>query len=214
MRSAQMDDERPKNLTVTVMENNQPPAVSDADAATNVIWFEEPMIDLADSSLAAAKRAAEAGATVVFSGSTMPLLALYAGHPRNKSSKKRPDVVFEDFEHGYDKWKVEGDAFGTKPAEGTLPGQQTVTGFAARAWSTRSSAATTPPASSPASRSRSNATTFVFSSAAGRIQHADPVDRRRPRGAGVGRTRRRTIDARAVGRSGVRRQEGPHRDRR
>ncbi len=125
----QMDDERPKNLTVTVMENNRAPAVSDADAATNVVWFEEPMIDLAVSSLAAAKKAVEAGATLVFSGKSLPLLALYAGHPRNKSAEKRPDVVFEDFEHGYDKWKVEGDAFGREPAKGTLPGQQPVSGF-------------------------------------------------------------------------------------
>ncbi len=44
--------------------------------------------------------------------------------------KPRPTVVFEDFESdNYDGWTVTGDAFGTKPAGGTLPGQQTVSGF-------------------------------------------------------------------------------------
>lgn len=37
--------------------------------------------------------------------------------------------VFEDFEHGYDNWTVEGDAFGSAPHTGTSPGQQPVSGF-------------------------------------------------------------------------------------
>jgi uncharacterized protein (DUF608 family) len=37
--------------------------------------------------------------------------------------------MFDDFEHGYGNWKIEGDAFGTEPAGGTLPGQQEVAGF-------------------------------------------------------------------------------------
>ena len=49
----------------------------------------------------------------------MPLLRSYAaatgGKPLGKATG-RPDIVFEDFEHGYEKWKVEGTAFGTKPA--------------------------------------------------------------------------------------------------
>ena len=38
-------------------------------------------------------------------------------------------VVFEDFENDYSNWKVEGNAFGTKPANGALSGQQVVTNF-------------------------------------------------------------------------------------
>jgi fructan beta-fructosidase len=39
--------------------------------------------------------------------------------------------VFEDFESsGYDDWTTTGTAFGSGPATGTLPGQQTVSGFA------------------------------------------------------------------------------------
>lgn len=45
------------------------------------------------------------------------------------AAPKRPDIVFEDFEKGYDKWKSEGKAFGDQPATGTLPNQQQVAGF-------------------------------------------------------------------------------------
>ncbi|HLK55843.1 MAG TPA: GH116 family glycosyl hydrolase, partial [Chthonomonadaceae bacterium] len=41
----------------------------------------------------------------------------------------RPEILFEDFENGYGKWKAEGEAFGKEPASGTLPGQQGVSGF-------------------------------------------------------------------------------------
>ena len=49
--------------------------------------------------------------------------------PETERPAKRPDVLFEDFEQGYDQWTVEGEAFGTGPAPGTLPNQQPVTGF-------------------------------------------------------------------------------------
>ncbi|MCP4249129.1 MAG: hypothetical protein GY778_18960 [bacterium] len=41
----------------------------------------------------------------------------------------REDIILADFEGGtYSDWTIEGKAFGTKPAAGTLPGQQTVEG--------------------------------------------------------------------------------------
>ena len=44
-----------------------------------------------------------------------------------------PDLVVADFEgDDYGTWVVEGDAFGTGPARGTLPGQMTVSGFRGR----------------------------------------------------------------------------------
>ena len=44
-----------------------------------------------------------------------------------------PDILIEDFEHaGYGAWKVEGTAFGSGPAKGTLPGQMRVDGFSGR----------------------------------------------------------------------------------
>jgi fructan beta-fructosidase len=54
-----------------------------------------------------------------------------AGTKRTKPNDP-PDVVFEEFEKGYEKWKVEGDAFGTAPANGTLPNQQPVYGYFGR----------------------------------------------------------------------------------
>lgn len=42
-----------------------------------------------------------------------------------------PDQVFADFEApGYGAWEATGEAFGSAPAPGTLPGQMPVTGFA------------------------------------------------------------------------------------
>ena len=42
----------------------------------------------------------------------------------------RDKILFADFEgNDYGDWKVEGEAFGKKPAHGTLPGQQPVEGF-------------------------------------------------------------------------------------
>lgn len=43
---------------------------------------------------------------------------------------QRQDVLIADFEgDDYGDWKVEGEAFGTKPARGTLPNQMRVSGF-------------------------------------------------------------------------------------
>lgn len=48
----------------------------------------------------------------------------------NMEDKLPEGVLFEDFEgENYGDWIVEGDAFGQKPVEGTLPHQQTVSGF-------------------------------------------------------------------------------------
>jgi uncharacterized protein (DUF608 family) len=49
--------------------------------------------------------------------------------PQRTESKRRP-IIFEDFEGpDYGDWKVEGQAFGRQPAKGTLPTQQSVSGF-------------------------------------------------------------------------------------
>lgn len=42
-------------------------------------------------------------------------------------------ILIDDFESGtFDKWLVEGDAFGSAPAKGTLPNQQEVSGYEGR----------------------------------------------------------------------------------
>ena len=102
------------------------------DPAHRVIWLEEAPADLSSAWLNAARAAVNAGATLVFSGRSMPLLKSYAaatgGRPPGQGTG-RPDLVFDDFEQGYKNWRIEGTAFGAKPAPGTLPHQQPVSGF-------------------------------------------------------------------------------------
>ncbi len=50
--------------------------------------------------------------------------------PREQQPVTRPEIVIADFEGGsYGDWQVEGIAFGTRPADGALPGQAQVKGF-------------------------------------------------------------------------------------
>ena len=56
----------------------------------------------------------------IFLGPTLPLSSLYA----------EDDIIVADFEQSsYDPWKVTGNAFGSGPVKGTLPGQMHVDGF-------------------------------------------------------------------------------------
>ncbi|MFO0790959.1 MAG: GH116 family glycosyl hydrolase [Pirellulales bacterium] len=49
--------------------------------------------------------------------------------PQKKDAVREP-IVFADFEaDGYGDWIAEGEAFGTSPVKGTLPGQQSVSGY-------------------------------------------------------------------------------------
>jgi non-lysosomal glucosylceramidase len=124
--------DRPKNLTLEVLEKEPLRAEKLSDPAHTVIWLEEAGSDIPAPLLRAAQEAVRAGATLLFSGKSMPLLEAYASWTGGKpvaEVSQRPDVLFEDFEHGYDKWKVEGEAFGKEPAHGTLPHQGSVSGF-------------------------------------------------------------------------------------
>ncbi len=124
--------ERPKNLDVKIIENNALEDVKQSELCSNIILFEETAANLSANSLRAAREAVQAGATLVFAGKTMPLLQSYANYCADKlkpAKDAHPDIVFDDFEHGYKNWTVEGTAFGQEPAPGTLPGQQTVTGL-------------------------------------------------------------------------------------
>ena len=152
------------------MLDTQPPHADKlSDPAHTVIWLEEPAAATPEALLRAAQEAAQAGATLLLSGKSLPLLQAYAswtgGKPLAESSQ-RPDILFEDFEQGYDKWKVEGEAFGKAPAHGTLPNQQTVSGFLGKDWSIATCAATTRRGGSPASRSPSSASSSASSWAA------------------------------------------------
>ena len=124
--------DRPKKLTLKMLEAQPPHVDKLSDPAHTVIWLEEAGADTPEAHLRAAQEAVQAGATLLLSGKSLPLLQAYASWTGGKplaEAAQRPDILFEDFEHGYDKWKVEGEAFGKEPAHGTLPGQQTVSGF-------------------------------------------------------------------------------------
>jgi uncharacterized protein (DUF608 family) len=99
---------------------------------STVIWLEDAASDLALPMLQAAVQQVRTGATLIFAGKTMPLLQHYGeltgGKPLDRSTL-RADILFEDFERGYENWTVTGTAFGSAPARGTLPGQQAVSGF-------------------------------------------------------------------------------------
>ena len=73
----------------------------------------------------------------------------FVGHFDGKTFKVDPDfakalgkvpasiptgTVFADFENGYGDWKIEGEAFGTKPANGRISDQNEITGFTGNAF--------------------------------------------------------------------------------
>lgn len=123
--------DRPAELTVEGLD--QLPARADwANAERVVIWLEAAPADLPERALVAARDAVRAGATLVFSGNDAPLLRAYeqatGGKPLAEAAIE-PDIRFEDFEGGYERWTVEGTAFGDAPQTGTLPQQNPVTGF-------------------------------------------------------------------------------------
>ncbi len=124
--------DRPAELSLASLSQLPPAASELREPGHTILWLEDAPTDLAASVLERARAAVLAGATLVFAGGTMPLLAAYGsasgGRPLAQAVG-RPDIVFEDFEGGYEKWTVEGRAFGSKPAAGTLPNQQPVHGF-------------------------------------------------------------------------------------
>jgi uncharacterized protein (DUF608 family) len=123
--------DRPENLKVEVLGVPGLPA-SIPEPSHSLIWLEDAPTETPDSLLRAAREAVQAGATLVFSGKSLPLLQSYAswtgGQPLAQHSP-RADILFEDFEKGYENWRIEGKAFGSGPAHGTLPNQQRVSGF-------------------------------------------------------------------------------------
>lgn len=124
--------DRPENLKVhSIGESGLSPG-NITVPVQSVIWLEEAPAELTAPYLAAIKQAVESGATLVFSGTTMPLLAAFASVTGGKSSAEaamRPDILFEDFENGYGHWTQDGMAFGAEPAHGPYPDQQPISGY-------------------------------------------------------------------------------------
>ncbi len=123
--------DRPENLKIEVIRTKTFSSHL-PNPAQSVIWLEDVSVDLSAHLLGNIQDAVKNGATLAISGNQMPLLKAYATFTAGKPSVEanpRSDILFEDFENGYDKWKVEGDAFGHEPEHGTLPNQQPVSGF-------------------------------------------------------------------------------------
>jgi uncharacterized protein (DUF608 family) len=122
-------NDRPVSLKLGRLDDAAAPQAS---GPAEVIWVEDAPADLPAGALRKAIEAVRAGATLVLSGADSPLLRSYGHATQGKdldSAQVRPPIVFEDFEGGYENWKVEGAAFGSGPARGTLPNQQRVSGF-------------------------------------------------------------------------------------
>lgn len=128
--------DRPRNLALDWLERLPSPQAL-ADPAHTLLWLEEPARETPEALLRRAREAVRAGATLVLSGRTSPLLDAYGvwsgGRPLSEVTS-RPDIVFEDFEGDYAKWTVEGTAFGSAPSRGPLPDQPPVSGFAGSAF--------------------------------------------------------------------------------
>ena len=124
--------DRPKNLAVEFLDSQPLRGNQLGDPAHTVIWLEEPSASTTEAWLRSARDAVQAGVTLLFSGKSMPLLEAYVSWTGGKpvaEVSQRPDILFEDFERGYENWKVTGEALGKEPAHGTLPFQNPVAGF-------------------------------------------------------------------------------------
>ncbi len=122
-------NDRPDNLTLAGLEAVAAPQPS---GPAEVIWLEDALADFPTPTLNKVIEAVNAGASLVLSGADSALLRSYGHATQGKeldASRIRPPIVFENFEGGYENWKVEGAAFGSGPAGGTLPNQQRVSGF-------------------------------------------------------------------------------------
>ena len=94
--------------------------------ATLAGWLENAVLFHARQSTSAAP------ANVEKRGSGLVWIGMGARSAPAPKSKKPPQL-FADFEgKDYGEWKVEGEAFGKRPARGTLPEQQAVSGFRGR----------------------------------------------------------------------------------
>ena len=110
------------------MSGSEPGAARRGDRALHdapgrpqeIIWILDPAADLDPSILRKAHELVEA-ATLVLSGRQSPLLNEYGrltqGKPLDRANF-RPDILFEDFESGYEKWWTTGTAFGMLPCTG------------------------------------------------------------------------------------------------
>ena len=123
--------ERPEQLAIDDVQRLPDAAQLPTGLDNTVIWLEEAPRDFSEQVLLRMKDAVTAGATLIFSGKTLPIVQSYREALLQTGNHAKPaaDLVYDDFEGGYAHWTVEGTAFGTGPVTGPLPSQQTVSGY-------------------------------------------------------------------------------------
>ena len=117
-------DEADSALPATVMQFSVKNTSSGPAEVTLAGWLENGVcLNSSSQGMYGARR----NRVVQDDGLTM---VLGSGREIEPPKAPRPPVVLADFEGGdYGDWSTEGDAFGSKPAGGTLPSQQQVSGF-------------------------------------------------------------------------------------
>jgi non-lysosomal glucosylceramidase len=121
----------PEQMELRILENQDLTERMISKPEQTVLWLEEPSETLSAGFLRSALAAVKAGAMLAFSGKRMPLLEIAAvPSDLDHGAEPRPDIVFDNFENGYDRWNIEGEAFGKEPAHGRFGDQQAVSGYA------------------------------------------------------------------------------------
>src|SRR5437016_9376580 len=93
--------DRPANLTVKVFDDSNLALDKVSEPSGTVIWLEDAVATQTPAFLTTVRDLVKAGATLLFAGSSQPLLKAYASWTGGRSvadSAVRPDIVFEDFE--------------------------------------------------------------------------------------------------------------------
>ena len=101
------------------------------DVSSAVFWLNDLPLQSSENFLRSMLDAVQAGASLIIAGEGELLEALTSDP--SPAQQERGDIVFENWESGsYANWTLTGDCFGAKPATGTLPNQQRVSGWRGR----------------------------------------------------------------------------------
>ncbi len=117
-----------ENVQVRLLDARQPLSRRPSKERRAVLWLTDHTGGVTEEEIDRALSWAEEGGVAIFSGwDRHPLLFL------DRWAQREGDSVLFDFEDGtYRGWEVSGNCFGKKPAEGTQPRQQPVSGFQGR----------------------------------------------------------------------------------
>ncbi|MCY2994260.1 MAG: GH116 family glycosyl-hydrolase [Planctomycetota bacterium] len=131
-----------KNFTAVAMDKSPDPVATGpvkvrgkhgAEVEGAELFWLAGVADLSPQVAETLARIASEGGTVLADGVQPGFWKTIATLRDRQGDTADVATVFEDFERdNYDGWKIEGEAFGTKPSRGAEAGQQPVSGFAGR----------------------------------------------------------------------------------